>query len=126
MSPERREAIEAQLTERLAHLRSTRAAMHRSAEGMKGSELSTLDNHPGDLGTQVHDEELDETTDLLMDEEERRVAEARRALADGTYGTCRECGSDIPDVRLAAVPEAVRCLGCQRRFEGWHRQRAQA
>ena len=55
-----------------------------------------MDNHPGDLGTETHDEELDETTEIFLDEEERRIAEARHALADGTYGVCCDCHQPIP------------------------------
>ena len=32
------------------------------------------------------------------------------------------CHQPIPPERLNAVPEAVRCLNCQRLFEGLHRQ----
>lgn len=96
--------------------------MRRSGEGMRTSELSALDNHPGDRATELHDEELDETTEIYLDEEERRIAEARRALAQGTYGLCKECHGAIPPERLKAAPEAVRCIDCQRHFEGLHRQ----
>jgi RNA polymerase-binding transcription factor DksA len=96
--------------------------MHRESDGMHGSELAHVDNHPGDLGTETHEEELDETAEILFEEEERRIAEARRALADGRYGICVNCDRPIPPERLSAVPEAVRCLDCQRRFEGLHRQ----
>ena len=58
--------------------------MHRSAEGGHDSELAHVDNHPADPATELHDEELDETTDIFLDEEETRIEEARRALADGT------------------------------------------
>ncbi len=98
--------------------------MHRSAEGGRDSEVAHVDNHPADLASELHDEELDETTDLMLDEEETRIEEARRALADGSYGTCGICRHPIAPERLRAVPEAVRCLDCQRRFEGEHRQRA--
>jgi RNA polymerase-binding transcription factor len=118
-----RERIEARLQARLDEIARTRAAMRRSAQGMRDSELAHVDNHPGDTASELHDEELDETTAILLEEEERRIAEARQALADGTYGVCRECGREIPAERLEAVPEAVRCLSCQRHFEGLHRQR---
>ena len=122
MSPHARETVEALLTARAEELRSTRVAMMRSSEGQRDSELAHVDNHPADLGSELHDEELDETTKVYMDEEERRIAEALRALSDGTYGTCLGCNRQIPPERLEAVPEAVRCLDCQRRFEGMHRQ----
>jgi RNA polymerase-binding transcription factor DksA len=117
-----RQRIEARLEERLEELIRTRVAMHRSADGSRDAELAHVDNHPGDLGTETHDEELSETTSIFFEEEERRIDEARRALADGSYGTCKGCGRSIPPERLDAAPEAVRCLDCQRHFEGLHRQ----
>jgi RNA polymerase-binding transcription factor len=122
MSSEQRADIEAILDERAARLARIRAAMVREADGMRDSELAHVDNHPGDLGTDVHDEELDETAGIFFDEEERRIAEARKALASGRYGICQVCGRPIEPERLRAVPEAVRCIDDQRRFEGRHRQ----
>jgi phage/conjugal plasmid C-4 type zinc finger TraR family protein len=123
VTPEERERIEARLDARLEELRRIRAAMRRSGDGMRDSELAHVDNHPGDTGSELHDEEVDETTEIFLEDEEGRIAEARRALADGSYGTCRDCGKPIPAERLDAVPEAVRCLDCQRHLEGLHRQR---
>jgi RNA polymerase-binding transcription factor DksA len=118
-----RERVEARLEARLEAIARTRTAIRRSGEGMRDSELAHVDNHPGDTAAELHEEELDETTWILLDEEERRIEEARRALADGSYGTCRSCGREIPADRLEAVPEAVLCVNCQRHFEGLHRQR---
>ena len=122
METSERQRIEARLEERLEELIRTRVAMHRSEDGSRDAELAHVDNHPGDLGTETHDEELSETTSIFFEEEERRIAEAHRALADGTYGICKDCGRPIPPERLDAAPEAVRCLDCQRHFEGLHRQ----
>jgi RNA polymerase-binding transcription factor DksA len=120
-----RERVEARLQARLAEITRMRAAVRRSSDGMRDSELAHVDNHPGDIGSELHDEELDETTEIFLEEEERRIEEARRALADGTYGICKECGREIPADRLEAVPEAIRCHSCQRHFEALHRQRTQ-
>jgi RNA polymerase-binding transcription factor DksA len=114
--------IEARLNARLEELARLRAAMRRSSAGMRDSELANVDNHPGDIAGELLEEEIEQTEEIFIEEGERRIAEARRALADGTYGTCRDCGQDIPPARLEAVPEAVRCVECQRRFEGRHRQ----
>ena len=122
METAERKQIEVRLDERLSELVHTRVAMHRSEEGSRDSEVAHLDNHPADLGTEVHDEELSETTRIFFEEEERRIGEARAAPADGSYGTCKSCGRSIPPERLMAAPEAVRCLDCQRHFEGLHRQ----
>src|SRR5918998_5544447 len=117
-----RQTIEAALDERLEELRRTRAGMRRESDGMVGNELSHVDNHPGDEGTETHERELEVTTELFLEEEERRIEEARRALAEDRYGKCVNCGTEIPAARLLAMPEAVRCLDCQRHFEGLHNQ----
>lgn len=46
-----------------------------------------------------------------------RIDEALRGLAAGTYGACVECGSDISERRLRALPFAVRCQACEARRE---------
>ncbi len=122
MTAEERERIEKRLHARLDELIRTRSAMRRSHEG--GTELAHVDNHPAEEGSELHDQEVDQTTELFLEEEERRIAEARRALQDGSYGFCKDCREPIPPERLRAMPEAVRCLDCQRHFEGRNRQRA--
>lgn len=123
MTAEERERIEARLEARLGELTRTRLAMLRSGEGMRDSELADVDQHPADRAGELYDEELEETERAVLEEEERRIAEARRALAQGNYGICRDCGREIPAARLEAMPEAIRCLDCQRHFEGHNRQR---
>jgi len=39
------------------------------------------------------------------------VGRALERLSDGSYGTCRRCGSVLPDARLAVDPTADDC-GC--------------
>jgi len=38
---------------------------------------------------------------------------------DEEFGRCEECGKRIPDERLLIVPEATRCVPCQRELEKW-------
>jgi len=121
-----RQQVEAALDRRLEEIRRTRTAMHRASEGMVSSELAHLDNHPGDEGTETFEQELEATTDVFLSDEEQRVEDARRALAAGTYGTCVDCAQEIPSPRLAALPEAVRCVDCQRHVEGGNSQRRPA
>lgn len=42
-----------------------------------------------------------------------RVEDALKSIDEGTYGTCEECGENIEDKRLKAVPWAQYCLSCQ-------------
>lgn len=51
----------------------------------------------------------------IRTELEARLVEVERALLrmeQGTYGVCVQCGEEIPRERLAARPEADRCLTC--------------
>lgn len=119
---EARQRIELRLDERLQELLRIRAAMRASSAGMRDSELAHVDNHPGDTAGDLLEEEIEQTEEIFLEEGERRIAEARRALAEGSYGICRDCGCEIPPARLEAAPEAVRCVDCQRLFDGRHRQ----
>jgi DnaK suppressor protein len=46
---------------------------------------------------------------------EERLERAIEKLAEGSYGTCDECGAPIPPGRLEARPESVLCVECARR-----------
>jgi DnaK suppressor protein len=43
----------------------------------------------------------------------RQVKAALRRINDGSFGTCIDCEVAISPKRLAAVPWALRCIGCQ-------------
>ena len=52
----------------------------------------------------------------LSDLERKQLDAVDRALdavKEGTYGTCNECGEDIEEKRLKALPWATFCLRCQ-------------
>jgi DnaK suppressor protein len=42
-----------------------------------------------------------------------RIEEALARLDEGTYGNCFECGDEISERRLRALPFAVRCKDCE-------------
>ena len=42
-----------------------------------------------------------------------KINEALSRLEEGHYGNCFECGDEIADVRLRALPFAVRCKDCE-------------
>ena len=42
-----------------------------------------------------------------------KIDAALRRLEDGTYGDCFECGDQISEARLRALPFAVRCKDCE-------------
>ena len=43
----------------------------------------------------------------------QRINEALKRLEDGKYGYCYECGDEIAEQRLRALPFAVRCKDCE-------------
>jgi DnaK suppressor protein len=58
-----------------------------------------------------------------------RVDEALARLDAGSYGRCFECGGEISEKRLRALPFAGRCTACEERREqaqGRVRQSAQS
>jgi DnaK suppressor protein len=54
----------------------------------------------------------------IQQEDLIKMDAAERKLSEGTYGICEECGLDISDTRLAALPYAIRCIDCEEKFEG--------
>ena len=42
-----------------------------------------------------------------------KINEALVRLEDGAYGNCFECGEEISEARLRALPFAVRCKDCE-------------
>jgi DnaK suppressor protein len=70
-----------------------------------------------------------ETDELLRRRLERRLSEldhVQRRLEQGSYGKCEQCGEQIPEERLEAMPDTTMCVPCQRtkeraRFGSWRR-----
>jgi DnaK suppressor protein len=46
-----------------------------------------------------------------------RIDTALRRINDGTYGGCFECGGQIAEARLRALPFAMRCKDCEEAHE---------
>lgn len=59
--------------------------------------------------------ERDRVRARIADTEEhlRQVDRAEQAIEDGTYGTCRVCGAQIPEERLEALPWTTLCVQCK-------------
>ena len=56
-----------------------------------------------------------------------KIDAALRRLEEGTYGDCFECGDEISQARLRALPFAVRCKDCEEAREmAQQRERIQA
>lgn len=117
------QSARARLEGRLQEIERTRERLAREGEGMTENELSHIDQHPADSGTEMHEQELDQTTEVLLEDEEKRIRAALEAIEKGTYGRCIECGKEIPAARLEARPDAIRCVEHQSEYEGSVRMR---
>jgi RNA polymerase-binding transcription factor DksA len=80
-------------------------------------ELSSVDQHPGDSGTETF--EMEKNVSLLeqVDDELLEVEAAVQRLERGTYGTCQACGRPIGDERLEAMPATRFCVEDQAKAE---------
>ena len=77
--------------------------------------------------TNVRDAEEQSVHDFVQDvelaliemksETLRKMDDALRRLEEGTYGTCAECGIEITEARLRALPFASLCISCQEQAE---------
>lgn len=95
----------AELDERARFAAESRADAANDGAHMEGA----LDQHPGDLGSDVQNQMEDELLGEKVAEQRRAIQDALKRLDDGTYGRCAVCGRDIDDERLDARPEAPTC-----------------
>ena len=82
-----------------------------------GGELSSVDQHPGDSGTETF--EMEKNVSLLeqVDDELQEIEAAAQRLERGTYGTCQACGRPIGNARLEAMPATRFCVEDQAKAE---------
>lgn len=72
-------------------------------------ELSTNDNHPADVATELYDRSKDIAINENAEYHLLDVNEALNSMDDGSYGTCSICGTNIPFERLMAIPTTHYC-----------------
>jgi DnaK suppressor protein len=103
------EQIRATLVDERERLSGIRRSLEEAA-AEAGAELSTMDQHPADGGSDTFEraKEL-----AILERTDLQIADAERALERldaGTYGTCEACGEPIGAARLRARPAARLCL----------------
>ncbi len=81
------------------------------------SELSSMDQHQADVGTETFEREKDISILEQIDAELSDIEHALKRLDDGTYGTCEIDGEPIPEERLEVMPAARFCLKHQSEAE---------
>ena len=61
--------------------------------------------------------EVDQTLTDLDASDLTRIDRTLKAMAEGGYGQCIECGCDIPFERLQIEPQTEHCVTCKGRRE---------
>jgi DnaK suppressor protein len=113
----RREALQQMLMRK-------RQEILKEIEGSLGQSLTEDQQRRLESARDVGDQalmDLDRELGIsLMEMRNRRrqaIDEALTRLNEGTYGICAECGIEISERRLEAVPFAKLCVECQSREE---------
>ena len=71
----------------------------------------------GDQALMDLDRELGISLMEMRNRKRQAIDEALTRLNEGTYGICAECGIEVSEKRLEAVPFAKLCVQCQSRQE---------
>jgi RNA polymerase-binding transcription factor DksA len=80
-------------------------------------ELSSVDQHPGDLGSETFEQEKNVSLLEQVDSELLEIEAAFERVDRGTYGNCQACGRPIAAERLEALPATRFCVDDQAKAE---------
>ena len=106
------------LEEERSRLEGVRDGLLREgAEADAGGELSSVDQHPGDLGSETFEHEKNVSLLEQVSDELLQIEAAFQRLENGTYGTCQACGRTIGAERLDALPATRFCVDDQAKAE---------
>lgn len=109
LSSEQLQTLRTRLLQEQRELEARRDEAAANTEEESG-ELSSYDNHPGDLGTITSEKARDLAIDQSLETQLERVETALQRMDEGTYGLCEISGEPIPYERLEALPSATRTV----------------
>ncbi len=79
-------------------------------------------NHMADDASDTFEQERQAALQRNLETVLNEVNDALGRMDEGTYGTCVDCGKEIPFERLEARPYAIRCIADQEREDRLGRQ----
>jgi DnaK suppressor protein len=90
--------------------------LHKENPGSLEDETQdqTIDNHLAETATATLDREIDYTLEENSENVLSAIDAALERIGAGTYGQCVNCGKEIDEERLAALPWATLCIDCRR------------
>ncbi len=112
-----KDVLERERARLLAEIEEFERAGQESLSDVSGE--NNYRDHMADQGSATFARELDMTLEASAREALAQVEAALARIEDGTYGTCKGCGTEIPVERLEAVPSAELCITCKQREERW-------
>lgn len=80
-------------------------------EGREGAKEDGMDTY--DLASEERDREISFILSHREREKLQAIEEALERIADGSYGICESCESEIAAGRLEALPFTRLCVSCQ-------------
>jgi DnaK suppressor protein len=108
--------LESALTSRMQEL-DRRIADHQGGLSRAEHAREVLNQDSDDISHREADRELDMARSDREFDELGAVSAALRRIREGSYGSCTDCGVDIPFDRLKVEPEAPRCIECESKLE---------
>jgi DnaK suppressor protein len=90
---------------------TVRSVQHDLEEGREHQKDDGMDTY--DLASDARDQEINVILTDRVREKLAAIDEALGRIDDGSYGVCEECGLDIAEGRLAALPFTRLCVSCQ-------------
>ncbi len=87
-----------------------------TSEKYSSGELSSYDNHIGDIGTDVYMQDMDNS---LIGHEKyvlNEINSALKSISNGDYGICSNCHKKIEKGRLDVIPETNLCSNCAKQM----------
>lgn len=97
---------------RAARLQEKLADLEVRLAGVKKDITKTL---PSDFAEQATERENDDVLEEIARETQLSIQQlkmALRRLEEDSYGTCAQCGEEISEGRLDAIPETTLCVNC--------------
>lgn len=83
------------------------------------SELSSYDNHPADIGTEVYMMEQEKGYKEQIKITIEKIDNSLEDIKNGEYGACVNCNEKIKEERLELIPYAKTCLKCSNQKDDW-------
>lgn len=83
-----------------------------TSEKYTSGELSSYDNHPADIGTEVYMQDMQNSLTIHEAGKLDNIENALSKIENGNYGICEECKKQIDEERLDILPETNLCSDC--------------